>query len=380
MTPRVKVYPPARAPLRTLGLFVVVAGCGHTDPFTSPPYGTDAPFDPSPPVRLTLNSLPDLGAAWLPDGSAILYSTQPAARADNDLCLAVLPPTGGRQLQLTCDLSVGGLDSTNAIESPAPSSDGRLAFVESSGTIGASSALTQGIAIAPSLDPRGATMVQRIPYTVAGEPAHNHVGGLRWLGTGRLVFIGGSVANLADCAGCPASNVVADLKIVTLDAAAGASPAVVSGTDFASGVSVGGNEDEIYYTIGGDSRVFRRTLSTGDVAVAHDFGAAGIARDVHVVGNRMTAVVGGRAAFGLNPVLGPTQRDSGGVVHVVDLASSTDQSLDDPRFLFRHPALSPTGDRLVAEGYPLQIFTDPGTGVADTMVSPIGDLYLFGAP
>jgi hypothetical protein len=379
MKSRSRVYPPAWARLRTLGLVAVVAGCGHTDSFTSPPYGTDAPFDPSPPVRLTFNSLPDLSAAWLPDASGILYSTQLAERADNDLCLALLPPAGGSQLQVTCDLSVGGVDSTNAIESPAPLSDGRLAFVESSGQIGAPGALTQSIVIAPSLDPSGATRVQRIPYIVAGEPEHNHVRGIRWLGTGRLVFIGGNVAYLADCEGCPKSNVVADLKIVTLDAGGG-SPAVVSGTDFASSISVGRNEDEIYYTINGESRIYRRTLSTGDVTVAHDFGAAGIARDVHVVGNRMTAIVGGRAAFGINRVLGPTQRDSGGVVHVVDLISRSDQSFDDPDFLYRHPALSPTGDQLVAEGYPLQISTDQVTGSTDTTVSPTGDLYLFGAP
>ena len=348
--PRVTVYPPAWAPLRTLSLVAVVAACGHNDSFTSPPYGTDAPFDPAPPVRLTLNPLPDLNAAWLPDGSGILYSTRPAERLDNDLCLALLPPTGGRQLRVTCDLSVGGIDSTNRISSPAPSSAGRLAFVESSGPIGASAALTEGIAISSSLDAPGAEIVQRIPYTIAGEPTHNHVGSLRWLGTGRLVFVGGDLANLADCAGCPATDIVADLKIVTLAAAAGARPEVVPGTDFASSVSAGKSADEIYYTIGGDSRVFRRTLSTGEVTVAFDFGAAGIARDVHVVGNRMAAVVGGRVVFGINPVLGPTQRDSGGVVHVVDLAAGSDQSLDDPGLLFRRPALDSNGEHLRGRG------------------------------
>lgn len=380
MNPRDRVYPPSWAPLRTLGFFAVVAGCAHSDPFSSPPYGTDAPFDPSPPVRLTLNSLPDLGPVWLPDGSGILYSTRLAERADNDLCLARLPPNGGRQVQVTCDLSVGGIDSTNEITSLAPVSDGRLAFVESSGPIGAASSLSESIAIAPSLDPHGAAMVQHIPYTLPGEPTYNSVREIRWLGTGRLVFVGGIVANLADCAGCPASNVVADQRVVTIDAAPGASAAEVPGTDFASSVSAGAGEDEIYYTIGGDSRVFRRTLSTGDVAVVYDFGAAGIARDVHVVGTRMAVIVGGRVVFGNNPVLGPTQRDSGGVVHLVDLASSADQALDGPRTLFRHPALSPAGDHIVAEGYPLQIFTDPNTGIADTTVGTVSDLYLFGAP
>ena len=105
-------------------------------------------------------------------------------------------------------------------------------------------------------------------------------------------------------------------------------------------MSAGGNADEIYYTLSGDSRVFRQTLSTGAVTVVHDFGAAGIARDVHVVGNRMAAVVGGRVAYGIHPSFGPTQWDSGGVLHVVDLPSGTDATLDGPG-LFRRPQVSP---------------------------------------
>jgi hypothetical protein len=377
MAPHLRVYLPAWMPIRTFGLLAVVTGCGHTDPFTSPPYGSDAPFDPTPPVRLTLNPLADRGGAWLADGSGILYSAQQIGRTDHDVCLALLPPTGGRQRALTCDLTVGGVDSTNAIEVPAPAVDGRLAFVESSTRIGGTASLTEGIAIAPTLDPRGATIVQRIPYTIPGEPSHTHVSTLRWLGPGTLVFIGGNVAILADCFQCPLDTVVANLKIVTLDAAGGAA-AAVPGTDFASGLSPGSTEDEIYYTLGGDSRVFRRMISTGGVEVAHDFGAAGIARDVHVLGGRLIAVVGGRVAFVVNPVLGPTQRDSGGVVHVVDLATNADQPLDQPRVLFRHPALSPDGGHLVAEGHSLLI-SNTG-GIADTTVSRDSDLYLLDVP
>ncbi len=117
MNLRDRVPAPAWASVRTLGLLLIVSGCGHTDPFTSPPYGTDSPFDPAPPVRLTLNPLADRGGAWVPDGSGILYSAQQIGRTDHDVCLALLSPTGGRQQALTCDLTVAGVDSTNAIES-----------------------------------------------------------------------------------------------------------------------------------------------------------------------------------------------------------------------------------------------------------------------
>ena len=62
--------------LALAGGALLVLACGHTEPFSTPPYGTNQPFDPTPPVRLTLNTGPDRGASWLPDGSGILYSAQ----------------------------------------------------------------------------------------------------------------------------------------------------------------------------------------------------------------------------------------------------------------------------------------------------------------
>lgn len=380
MTPHIRVHRawvPPWAPV----LLAAIAACGHTDSFTSPPQGSDAPFDPAPPARLTFNSLADRGAAWLPDGSGILYSAQQLGRADRDVCLARLPSTGGRQVSLTCDLSGYGLDSTNAIEFPSPSPDGRLAFVKSSVRIGALTEDNVAIAVAETLDPYGARNVQSLPYNIPGGPPHTAITGMRWLSPDRLVFVGGQVAYIAPCErGCPPDTIFTALKAVSLDLASGAAPSVIPGTEFASGVSPGPAQDEVFYTVGGDTRVFRINLSTGEAGVVFDFGSAGIVRDVHVAGNRMTAIVGGRVAFGVDPLLiGPTQRDSGGVVHVVDLGTGADQALDYPTLLFRRPALSPAGDHIAAEGYPL-IIVGVGNGLADTTVGKSGDIYLFGAP
>jgi hypothetical protein len=104
-----------------------VAACGHTDPFDPPNLGNDLPFNPSPPVQLTLNQGPDRGASWLPDGSAILYSSQQLDTEDNDVCLGVLPATGGRQRARTCTLSSEGNDLTESLEFAAAEADGRLA-------------------------------------------------------------------------------------------------------------------------------------------------------------------------------------------------------------------------------------------------------------
>jgi hypothetical protein len=172
-------------------------------------------------------------------------------------------------------------------------------------------------------------------------------------------------------------TVTTGLNVVSLDASQPASiPQVIPGTDNASSLSLGANQDEIYFTLSGDARVYRQALSTGAVSLAYDFGAAGTARDVHVVGTRMAAVVGGRVTYGMDPRFGPTQWDSGGVLHVVDLDAGTDVALDGPG-LFRRPQISPSGSGVVVEVDPLLFgIGDP----PDTTVSRRGDLYLYGQP
>ena len=374
--PRVLAAAPGSG--RSVGLLVLalVAGCGHTEPFTTPPTGSDQPFDATPPVRLTFNRGVDRGAAWLPDGSAILYSTQPVGRADHDVCLAVLPPGGGRQRALTCDLFSSVGDLTDAIESAAPASDGRLAFYAATGSIGAELPNSQALAVGSVVDPSTRRSLLSIPYTIPGGRLHGGISQLRWLGPNRLLYLGEAVIAQRPCLGCELDTLRTGQDAVWLAVdGTTTSPQTIPGTDYASGVSPGSNEDEVYYTLGGDSRVFRQALSSDAALVVHDFGTAGIARDVHVVGNLMTAVVGGRVAFGVDPSIGPTQWDSGGTLHVVNLQDGTDLNLDGPG-LFRRPQLSPSGDAIVAEVYPLII--DPFTN--DTTVSRSGDLYLFGQP
>jgi hypothetical protein len=366
---------------RRLLALLAVAGCEHSEPFGSRSFDTDQPFDPTPPVRLTLNRGPDRRAAWLPDGSAILYSTQLVGRRDNDVCLAALPPTGGIQRSLTCDLSPSGAGTTDALESAAPAEDGRLAFVAATSGIGELSPEAESIVLASVDHPASRRVLRTVPYTIPGNPTHGGVSQLRWLGPNRLLYLGELVVRRQPCAQCQYDTLRSGLDVVWLDVDdPAASPQALPGTDFASGVSPGSSADEIYYTLGGDARVYRQLLSTGAVSVVRDFGAAGIARDVHVLGNRMAVVVGGRVAFGVDPLLGPAQWDSGGVLHVVNLQDGTAVALEGPG-LVRRPQLSPSGTAVIAELYPL-IITTPvdGIPIPDTTVSRVGDLYLFGQP
>ena len=369
--------PTVRVRAACLAAVLLVLACNHTDPFSTPPYGTTNPFDPSPPVRLTLNQGPDRDPAWRPDGTGLLYSTQLLGRPDADVCLAELPPTGGTQRRLDCDVSGGGPDQTEAVATPALSSEGRLAFVRASSSVGGSNPSLEQLVVAPTLDPAGASAVQHIPYTIPGEPPHSAVTHVGWLTPERLVFVGGLADYHRECSFCVLDTTVTGLKVVLLDLASGGGPVALPGTDYASSAAPG-SADEVYFTLGGDTRVYRRILSTGATDIVHDFGSEGIARDVDVAGGRMAAVVGGRVAFGADLRLGLVQWDSGGVVHVVDLSTGGDAALAGPG-LFRHPVISPPDGGVVAEGYPL-IIRDLGGGVMDTTVSRSGDLYLFEAP
>jgi hypothetical protein len=362
---------------------VSLAGCGHTEPFTPGDFDTDVPFNPTPPIQLTLNRGPDRQAAWLPDGSALLYSTQLEGTRDHDVCLALLPPTGGRQRSLNCTLSPSADQRTESLQSAAAATDGRLAFIAASSAIGAVVPAVQELSLATIADPATRTSLLGIPYTISGRPTHGGISQLRWLAPSRLVYLGEAVNVYSPCNGCQKDTLRSGVDAVWLDLAAGATPQAIAGTGNASGVSPGSSEDEVYYTLGGDTRVYRETISAGAATVVFDFGGAGVVRDVEVVGTKMVAVVGGRVHFTVDPTFGPTQWDSGGFVHVVDLSNASDLAVTGPTepALYRRPQLSPAGNQVVVERYPLIIINNTSIGgTIDTTVARDGDLYLMGQP
>lgn len=376
MTHRSLVTPARWTALGLLCLVAICAACSHTEPFSNPP-GSEEPFDPGPPARLTLNPAHDGHPSWLPDGSGILYSAQQAERTDVDVCLAELPPTGGRQRRLTCDIPGDG-ESTDAAQSAAAAPDGRVALMSAgNGSIGGGSPAFLSLALMPTLDARDPQMVRSLPFTPAGGTVQDYAGHLRWLTADALVYLGQRFVAKRDCRDCPLDTLHLSTEVTTLGlSGATAAGTAVPGTTLATGVAPVQDGTAILYTLANDTRIYRRVLATGQVAVAHDFGTAGVARDLHAVGERVAAIVGGRVAFSVDPRFGPVQWDSGGVIHVVELGETGSTALDTPGRLYRRPALSPDGGRIVVEGFPL-IITGPVED-PDTAVSRSGDLYLFG--
>src|SRR5688572_17966524 len=232
---------PGPLPLRGWLLLLSLLGCGHTEPFTPTPPGTDQPFEIGPPARLTLNPGPDRGAAWLPDGSGILYSTQQLERPDNDVCLALIPPTGGSQRQLSCDLTPTGADTSGAIESPAPTPDGRVAFVAFRYPINAITPRTMAISIGSQANPTARSGLQPLPYTLPSGTLHSGASQLRWLSPDILLYLGERVDYKHSCDTCSSWDTLNNgIDVVSIDLRVpGSTPQRIPGTENASGVSAG---------------------------------------------------------------------------------------------------------------------------------------------
>jgi len=303
-------------------------------------------------VRLTYNPGTDLAPLWLPGDSGILYSAQRIDRVDQDRCFAVLPSTGGTISRYACRTSAGD-DSVDVFEGAALDSGGQIAFVRARshrlpGRPIAPDA--QALVVAALADPNAVQVLRPIPYTAPSGRIHSGLSHLGWLGPSRLVYLGERVTYPQACSSCAPDTVRTGVEVVTLDFA-GPAPvlAVVPTTDSASSVAVGTTGDTIYFTRNGDSRVYRHAFSSGQTDTIHDFGVAGIARDVGLVNGRLVAVVGGDVSYTVDPVLGASQVDHGGELHIVTLAGGAETVLGDVLSRFRRPALSPDGTRVATE-------------------------------
>jgi hypothetical protein len=362
---------------RALAVALAVVSCAHEGPFTPASYTPGQPAGSGSLVRLTFNLGQDLAPAWLPDGSGFLYTIERRDRPDLDRCLARMPAAGGSIEREICNLTAASGDSVDAYSAAVVSAAGRLAYVRASAPIGFSWPLSprrHDLVLATLTDARRVTVLESFPVAAPSGHDHDEAAQIRWLSDQALIYLAQSVKYVAPCQTCGRDTITIGVEIARLDLT-GAVPAlsILPGTDSASSFTTVGS-DTVYFTVIGDSRVFRLALGSGALDVAHDFGAGALPRDVQVAGNRLVAVVGGHMEIGVDSALGPIVRDRGGEVHVVDLPSGVDQVQSVTDMLFRHLALDPTGHILIAEGYPIFVFPP------DTTFSTVSDLWRFELP
>ena len=353
---------------------IALAACGHEMPFASDDPHVQGPRTSLSPIRLTYNDGDDRTVAWLPDGSAILYSSERVDLDDADRCLNFMPASGGAVRRELCARGPEQQDSTHRYEAPAVSPAGRIAFLRAVSTIGLQKGPAMHLMVGPADDPASASPVTIVPYAAPSGRTHGNVSHLTWLNDTRLVYLGEDLFYQGST--FLPDTFTTGLEIVRLETSPSVAFHVVPGTEHASSVAGGGDEDTIVYTIGGDTRVFRQSLSTGAVTVLHDFGGAGIARDVQLRGNTLVAVVGGSVLFQFEDAHGMVQRDEGGDLHIVNLATGTSVVHSLPDVLFRRPALSPDGTALVVEASPFApVHVGPDSEFNATNHRP--DLWLF---
>ena len=355
-------------------LALVGLGCNHSDAFTPEDHSSDQPLFPGTPTRLTFNTLTDLHASWLPDGSGILYAFQVPGRSDRDHCLGLLPAGGGTRRLEICNPMPETNDTIDVYRTSAAAADGRVVYILFRGRSTVPTHPTNATLELASLShPLQAEILQRIPYTLPTGQMHSGASHLSWLDDTRLIYVGEEIFFTRTPVGTieTALSSGRDIVLVELNGS-GAALTAVPNTDLASSVAPGANGNSIYYTVLGDSQVYRRDLGTGTSSVIHDFGAGNIVRDVHVMGTALVAIVGGIVQFVIDPTLGPVQPDEGGVFTMVNLSTGVETVLDtDTTVVYRRPAISPDGSSIVVERYQV---------ISGTLVDRRADLYLFSLP
>jgi hypothetical protein len=343
-----------RCGITLLGIVVLALACNHSSAFDPVPPAGAPPFTQLSPRRLTFNHGDDRTPSWLPDGSGIIYSSEREDRTDHDRCLAVLPAEGGTVQSRYCRVDPVHEDSTDLMEAPAVGPGGRIFFHQVVSRIGQQKLGSSGMMLGSAHDPLGATLLRPLPYTAPNGRFHSSIRLPQWVSGDSLVYLG-ELLFYEGSTFLP-DTFYTGVDIVLLDLA-GAEPVyhIIPGTDYASSVALSDQPGVLYYTLGGDTRVFRRTLATGNVDVVHDFGAGNIVRDVQVRGTRLVAIVGESVLYRNEDAHGFVQRDEGGDLAFVDLGTGGTTIFATDSVLFRHPTISPDGNRAVVEVQPFAL-------------------------
>ena len=362
---------PAAVALALAGAAAVLASCEHARPFGAADLGPNAPFSTAFPRQLTFDAGGDLAPGWLPDAAGIIYSFQRYDRPDGDRCLAVLPPEGGHVVRTICHGSLLDADSTNSLWSPAVGPGGVLAYLREGSAPGAPAPVSRELVVATLGDPDPGRVIRTFPYVAPDGTLHATATHLTWVDAETLVYVAQTV--LYTFPPSALDTILTPVEIVEISLAGGSvALSVLPGTAGATSVAADA-AGAIYYTLLGDSRIYRLDPGAGAGSVVYDFGSTGAALDVVVAGGRLFAVAGPQTAA-----------QKGGDLFLVDPAAGTAQLVaEPPEVWFRRPAASPSGTRVAAEGYALtfraRIPTDTLNPV-DTIVSRSAHLYLLAAP
>lgn len=331
--------------IAVVSIALLLVACNHSPPMTEEPPNSNEPINPGPPVQLTINPGED-GEAAIPDHGTIFYTYQIVDTVDQDRCIAILPLSGGTRLREICAQGDRDDDSTQAYRWSAPLPSDSLAWFRTSSRAGEDFNREALVAIAALKNLTAFRVLRTFPTTSTNSQTHIEPAFLRFVGAGTLAYVGMRFYSRCTDLGCEV--VFGGREVALLDLTLpGTPPLAVPQTDYSSGVAAGPASGDIIYTLVGDSRVYLRTAA-GNVSTLHDFGGAGIARDPHLAGGRLVAIVGGNITVGLSDTNEPFQREGGGPLLAVNLSNGQELIVME-EFPMRRPVLTPDGQHVVAE-------------------------------
>ena len=354
-----------------LGAAVVLSACEHARPFGAPDLGPNVPFASAFPRQLTFSGGSDLSPAWLPDGSGIVYAFLRLDHADQDRCLGVLPAEGGHLVQTVCHRSLLDLDTTTTLWDPAVGPGGVLAYVRETSVPGGRAPLSRELVVASLQNPDPGRVIRTLPYLAPDGTLHATATHLSWVDAQTLLYVAEGVLYTFPPAGT--DTILTPIEAVRISLAGDSvTLSVLPGTANATSVTAD-SAGTIYFTLLGDSVIYRLDPGGGTPTAVFDFHSAGVVRDVRFAAGRLFAVAGHQTAA-----------DVGGDVYVVDPVAGTARPISpQPLLWFRRPAASPSGALVAAEGYALSLqprFPGVPNSPVDTVVSGASDLYLLPVP
>jgi hypothetical protein len=327
--------------LTPLLLLAVLAACDHTAPASAADPGSGDPFVPGNPMRLTYAvGSGERNPQWSRTAGEFIYAYPQDENALNmsRWCVGALPVSGGNRRREYCDTDATARDTTSMTTAwPTEGPDGRVVFERRRFRRFASTPYLSDLALRDAPAGLGNASILPVPFFANGK-SQSAISHSAWLDAQRIIFVGRGVnASTNDSV----SSGQAIFTFTIADGLAGLD--TVPGTVWASSLDLDPSGDTLYYTLGGDSLVYRRVLSTGVVDTIANFGALGIARDVRVRAGRLVAVVGGIVSWGSHPSLGMAQRDAGGPVYALTLPAGAPTPLTPDTSRYQHLALSPNG-------------------------------------
>jgi hypothetical protein len=130
-------------------LLLLVAACGHSEPFVTADQEITGPFAQGAPLRLTYSSLTDVGMGISADGLWLTYQFERGS-SDHDRCAAVIPASGGQRRVEICAWDRGEAGESDGIANAMLRADGMMLFTKHSGHIGNLSSDSAAFYIAPA--------------------------------------------------------------------------------------------------------------------------------------------------------------------------------------------------------------------------------------